>query len=806
VYSEVSLKTNLSKCSVWFFPRRRAVWGLMFLATASALTTSAAHADDRLSVADSIVDDAIRQHQVPGAVLVIGHNGHVVYRKAYGDRSFSPQREPMTVDTVFDMASLTKVMATTVAVMQLFEQGKVRLNDPVARYLPEFSQNGKQDITVRQLLTHFSGLAPDLDLTTGWQGKQAAYRMAFEAAPAQPPGSAFVYSDINFIVLGALVERAAGQSLDQYCLEHVFRPLKMEHTRFLPPEDWRPVIAPTERDEKGNLLRGVVHDPSARRMGGVAGHAGVFSTADDTARFAEALLSGGFPLSPLAVEKMTAPQQPPNASVLRGLGWDLDSPYSSNRGELLPIGSFGHTGFTGTSLWIDPSTQTYIVLLTNAVHLPEGKAIALRSKLATAVAAALGLAPDDHSKQRWLSLTGYNEAMAGARRLSDRNGAVQLGIDVLEAHGYRELQDPSSAGRKRKIGLLTNQTGVDSQGRRTIDLLAHAPGVELAAIFSPEHGITGTLDTTAVANSRDAATGIPVYSTYGETDAKRRPALLGSLDAVVVDLQDVGTRFYTYPATLGYFLEAAAGTNTEIIVLDRPNPLNGSFVQGPVSDPGRESFTNYYPVPVRHGMTLGELAQMYNSERNLHARLKVVAMEGWLRGDWFDATGAKWINPSPNMRSLNEAMLYPGVGLVEFTNISVGRGTDTPFDVLGAPWVQARELANYLNQRSISGVRFVPVSFTPGSGSLAGKVCEGVNIVMTARDQLDAPELGIELASALRALYPRDFKMDELMTLLASQAVYDALAAGIDPRRIAQDWQEGLDRFQAMRVRYLIYK
>jgi uncharacterized protein YbbC (DUF1343 family) len=241
-------------------------------------------------------------------------------------------------------------------------------------------------------------------------------------------------------------------------------------------------------------------------------------------------------------------------------------------------------------------------------------------------------------------------------------------------------------------------------------------------------------------------------------------------------------------------------------VLDRPDPITGSFVQGPVSDPGRENFTNYWQVPVRPGMTMGELAKMFNAERNINAKLTVVPMKGWQRGDWFDATGLTWINPSPNLRSLTEAALYTGVALVEGTNVSVGRGTDTPFELLGAPWIKSRELAAYLNGRGIAGVRFVPVSFTPSASIHSGQKCEGVNIVLTDRDGLDAPELGIELASALRKLYPADFKIERMLELLANQAAYDALVASQDPRRIAQDWQEGLGQFLRMRQKYLIYK
>ena len=488
------------------------------------LATKPASTTGRLAVVDAIVERAILDKQIPGAVVLIGHNGQVAYRKAFGRRALEPRRESMTVDTIFDLASLTKVIATTTSVMQLVEHGKIRLNDTVAKYLPEFGQKRKR--------RHHGAAAADTLFGPGarsrshdpWQGKETAYKMGFAEKPETPPGSGFVYSDINFITLGALVEHVTNESLDLYTTAHVFAPLKMTHTRYVPPRSWRAKIAPTQFDDHNHMLRGEVHDPTALRMGGVAGHAGLFSTADDLAKFAQALLDGGKGiLAPLTVAKMTSPEQPPNATAVRGFGWDIDSPFSSNRGDLLPVGSFGHTGFTGTSIWIDPTTRTYIILLTNAVHpRGQGNAVGLRTKIATAVAAALPLTVEEKDKLRWQSITGYNEAQSAARKVATRNGKVKTGIDVLEEKNFEALH---SGEGKRKIGVVTNQTGVDSQGRRTIDVLAAAPGLSLEAIFSPEHGSTGTLDTTDISNSKDAATGVPVYSVYGATDAARRPSI-----------------------------------------------------------------------------------------------------------------------------------------------------------------------------------------------------------------------------------------------------------------------------------------
>ena len=795
--------------------------GLLFLSCCSTFLyadkTDARKYD--LSPIDQIIARGIQEKKIPGAVVIVGHNGKIIFRKAYGMRSLEPTRERMTENTIFDMASLTKPLMTATAVMQLYQEGRFRLDDPVSEYLPAFAANGKQDITIRQLLTHYSGLPPDVSLEDTWSGKEEGLRRAFASVPMTPAGVQFRYSDINFIVLGALVEKLSGLTLDEYANKYIIAPLRLKHTRFLPPASWRPLIAPTQYDEHGVMLRGVVHDPTSRRMGGVAGHAGLFSCADDVAVYAQNLLDrlagrpSRFPLRRITLEKMTTPGQPATGTSLRGLGWDIESPYSSNRGELFPVGSFGHTGFTGTSLWIDPVSDTYVVILTNAVH-PHGPTgiNRLRGEIATVAAVAVGVVPDDG---KYIArLTGYNESLSGMRRWQARNGEVDTGIDVLEGDHFAELADLARKhGGTLRVGLLTNQTGVDAKERRTIDVLdrdaeAAVPGLQLKMIFSPEHGINGALDTSNIKNSTDAATDLPVVSLYGSTDAQRRPSqeTLKSLDAVVIDLQDAGVRYYTYETVVRYFLEAAAKTGTDIVVLDRPDPLGGSFVQGPVSDMGRNSYVDAMSIPVRHGLTIGELAQYMNGELGLHAPLTVVRMKGWQRGDWFDSTGLTWVNPSPNLRSLEEAMLYPAIGLIETTNLSVGRGTDTPFEQIGAPWIDGRELAQYLNKRYLPGVRFIPVTFTPQKPyPYADQVCSGVNILVMNRNVVDMPELGLEIASALHKLYGSQFQLAKIDTLLANSDVLHALLNGEDPQRIAEDWQSSVQQFEAARKPYLLY-
>jgi uncharacterized protein YbbC (DUF1343 family) len=675
--------------------------------------------------------------------------------------------------------------------MKLFEEGKFRLNDRVTQYMPEF-QEGKSDLTIRNLLTHFSGMPPDLVLNPPWSGYQTGIHKAMLEKPNAPPGTHFVYSDINFILLGELVHRLSGQMLSDYSREHIFLPLGMRETMFQPPASLVPRIAPTERNgANGPPLRGVVHDETSRYMGGVAGHAGLFSTADDLARFCEMLLhrgelDGTRLFSALTVEKFTTPQSPADQPILRGLGWDIDSPFSGNRGDLFPIGSYGHTGFTGTSIWIDPVSDSYVILLANSVHPFRRPAITgLRGKVATITAAALGIdAPG-------VALTGYNETISGAglHREVERNALTLTGLDVLASENFQSL-------RGKRVGLITNMTGVDRTGRSNIDVM-RAAGVNLAALFSPEHGFAGAEDRPDVADTTDPASGLKVFSLYGKTN-RPTPEMLRGLDALVFDIQDVGTHFYTYETTMAYAMESAAKAGIDYVVLDRPNPLTGVHVEGPMLDPEHLSFVGYFPVPLRHGLTMGELAKMFNAENHIGANLTVVPMKDWQRGDWFDVSDLPWINPSPNMRGLNAALLYPGVAMLEYTrNYSVGRGTDAPFEQIGADFVRGPELAAYLNRRRIPGVRVYATRF---------QAVEGVRFVITDRDEFDSARLGLEIAAALQKLYPGKVDFGANIKLIGSAEVVRALAAGDDPRDIQQKMADSVAAFVKMREKYLLYR
>jgi uncharacterized protein YbbC (DUF1343 family) len=722
---------------------------------------------------DAAINQAVREGKIPGAVVLVGHEGKVVYRKAYGNRVLQPAKEAMTADTIFDIASLTKVVATTTCMMKLVEQGKVLVDERVTTYLPEF-QGGQSAITVRQLMTHFSGFRPDLDLEPVWSGYQTGVKRALADKPANPPDAKFVYSDINFVLLGEIIRRVSGVPENEFVKQILLDPLGMKSSGYLPASSAQKLIAPTEMMKDGKILRGVVHDPTTRYMGGVAGHAGMFSTADDLAKFCQMLLDGGTApdgrrlFAAETIRQFTSRHSPAGQAIQRGLGWDIDSQYSGNRGDLFPVGSFGHTGFTGTSIWIDPASRTYVVLLANSGHPHLRKPITpLRREVATIVAAS----------------TGY------ARR------GVMTGLDVLVENRFAPLQG-------KRIGLITNQSGIDRQRRRNVDLMKQA-GVNVVALFSPEHGFAGVEDKENISNSLDAATGIRIFSLYGKT-LRPTPEMLKGVEALVFDIQDLGVRFYTFESTMLDGLEEAAKAGIPFYVLDRPNPLTGVTVEGPMLDADKLSFVGAYPLPLRHGLTIGELAKLENGERGLQADLRVIGMIGWKRADWFDATGLPWVNPSPNIRNLTEALLYPGVAMLEYsTNYSVGRGTETPFEWVGADWMQGAQLAEYMNARGIPGVRFQAVRFTPTASHFAGKSLEGIGFMVTNRDLLRSSQMGLELAAGLAKLYPGKMDWEVNRKLLGNQGVMDALKNGRDAVAAGN---KGVGAFEAVRGKYLLYR
>ena len=748
---------------------------------------------EKLAQLDAVISQAISSNQLPGGVLWL-ERGAEIYQRAYGQRAVFPRAEAMTEDTIFDAASLTKVMATAPSIMILVDRGLLKLDAPAATYLPEFGQNGKEHITVRQLMTHISGLRPGIPRDPDWTGHDKGIALACAERPINPPGTTFRYSDINFIVLGEIVARISKTPLDEFASKNIFRPLRMDDTEFRPARNKQNRIAPTERIGEG-VLRGTVHDPTARRMGGVAGHAGLFTTAADLARFARCMLNdgeldGARIMRTEVARAMRTVQTADNISERRGLGWDIDSAYAGPRGKHLPVGSFGHTGWTGTSLWIDPFSHSFVIFLSNRNH-PDasGSVIALRREIGTLAAEAI---PDFN----FAFVPGALERRTNEYVSEVRTVQVLNGIDVLKRNRFTQV-------RGLRIGLITNHTGADRERNPTIDLLHQAEGVKLVALFSPEHGIRGLADE-KISDSKDEKTGLPIYSLYGE---RRIPSAeqLAQLDGLVFDIQDIGCRFYTYISTMGNCMEAAAKAKKKFFVLDRVNPINGTKIEGPVLQ-GERSFTGWHEIPVRHGMTVGELASMFKEERGIDVDLTIVRLQGWQRDFLLDQTLLPWINPSPNMRSLTQAILYPGIGLLETTELSVGRGTDTPFEVIGAPYIDDLKLAAELNASGLSGVRFVPVRFTPNNREFKGQSCKGVNIILTDRDKCNVVDVGITIASKLQQLYPDQLGLEKFNKLLVHKATVDAIREGKPLSAIKAEWETELKRFRERREKILLYR
>ncbi len=735
-----------------------------------------------LNAIDQAVDTALREKKLPGCVVVIGRRDEILFRRAYGQRALEPVKLPMTLDTVFDIASLTKPVATASSIMVLAERGAIDLDEPVAIYVPAFARAGKAHITIRQVLTHTAGLPADTPMRDYELGKEEALRRIYDIKPRFKPGERFQYSDVGFLVLQEVVQRVSGEDLAAFAEKNVFRPLGMAETGYLPAEALRVRAAPTEYRINA-FMQGEAHDPRAYLMGGVAGHAGVFSTATDLSRFAQAMLGEGAIgtdrfLSPKSVAAFTAPHDVP--AGIRALGWDMKSAFSTNRGDGFSPRAYGHGGYTGTALWVDPELDLFVVFLSNRVH-PDGKGVAnpLVKQIATiAASAALARAPG-----------------AGTPIADRKAGDVRAGLDVLRDEGFARL-------RGAKVGLITNVSGRARDGAMNIDLLSQAKGVTLVALFTPEHGLTGGREG-KIENAADPITGLPIYSLYGE-NLRPTAASLAGIDTLVFDIQDIGTRYFTYASTMRRAMETAADNRLRFVVLDRPNPI-GSTVGGPMLETAKTNFVNHFALPVRHGMTMGELAELFNADLHLGARLEVVRNAGWHRDDYQEATGLPWINPSPNIRSVGEALLYPCLGLLEATNLSVGRGTATPFEIVGAPFIDGPSLASALEHEGLSGVTFEAADFTPDASIHQGLLCHGVRVQVTDREAFEPVRTGLALARALHATYPDDWHFEDLAKLVGSTRVMDAIRSGKTLNEIEAAYLPEVREFEKKREKYLLY-
>jgi uncharacterized protein YbbC (DUF1343 family) len=722
-----------------------------------------------------VVESAIRRGELPGGVVVVGDHRGLRYREAFGERTAG---EAMTTDTRFDLASLTKPL-TAASIMVLAERGVVDLRAPVSRYLREFQRPDKRAITLEQLLLHTSGLPKVNPLSACEHGRGHVRAAIARERLLTPPGAHFEYSDLGFILLGEVVESVTSMSLDTFASSQLFAPLGMRDTSYRPAPGEAMRCAPTElRDDI--LIRGVVDDPRAFRLDGVAGHAGVFSTVDDLGRFARMLLNGGQlesvrVFSDETVSTFTAPHAVEGA--VRTLGFDLQSSYALGRGRTMSARAFGHGGYTGTSLWIDPAHDLFVILLSNRVHVgPKGNIHPLASAIAD------------------LALRAANAEKARTQTEGAAKRHLKVGIDILEEEAFARL-------RGRKVAVLSHLPARDAASVSTVNAIAQAREVTLRAIFSPEHGLSAQAEG-KVANSKLFS--VPVHSLFGKTRAPS-PEMLAGVETVVMDLVDVGTRFYTYMATALAVAEAAGALGIDVLVLDRPNPLGGTRVEGPVSEPAFESFVNYHPLPLRHGMTAAELLRFLIDARSLAVRLHVVEVEGWNSADLFSATGLTWFPPSPNLPTPEQALLYPAIGLVEGTNVSVGRGTPRAFSVLGAPFMKGAALAKALSDANLPGVTISATRFRPLVGPFRGQMLDGIGVSLGDAAAYSAERTGLAIAATLRALYPQDWDSTRVGQMIASQATIDALQRGAPLEELVTAGDANLPRFLEQRAKALLY-
>jgi uncharacterized protein YbbC (DUF1343 family)/CubicO group peptidase (beta-lactamase class C family) len=745
----------------------------------------------------AVVTAQIADANVAGAVVFVGDAGGVRERVALGQRTIGPAAEPMTEDTIFDLASLTKAVATATAVLQLVERGQIALDASASRYWPAFGDEGKAGVTVRQLLTHTSGLPPGLVSRAAFRSRSTVLASIATMPPVAEPGSRVIYSDLNYVVLGEIVQRVSGIGLDTWCARNIFRPLRMRDTQFRPARQSSGRIAPTTTRD-GRWLRGEVQDPTAAALHGVSGNAGLFSSADDLARFARMMLNGGRLdgrriLQPASVAALSTPDVSTVPASTRTLGWEVQAPLIPNRYRAARAGLLEHLGYTGTGFWIDLVTRRFVIVLTSRLYPNEkGDAMPLR-------AAVLGLVSSTGpvlSGQQVAALAPVmtDAVVAAEQRLPAASGPVRTGVDVLEAAGFAPLVG-------KRVGLVTNRSGFDATGRRTIDILAQAPGVRLRAIFAPEHGLGTDLDT-PFGDTVDSRTHVVVHSLYG-TRKSIPPGALSDVDVLVFDLQDAGVRFFTYLATLGATLEAAAAAHIPVVVLDRPNPLGGDMVGGPVSDTADGSLTNYAPLPLVHGMTIGELARFLNDRLGFGAELHVVAMEQYDRSMRYADTGLGWVPPSPNLHDSTALERYPDVGLIEGASISVGRGTSSPFSLIGAPWIDGPALARELNATA-SGATYQPVHFVPAEGPYRGRSCSGV-VIRRVSAPYRPGRIGLALASVLSQRYPEHFRLAAIRTSVGSQTVWNMLRDGVPLDAIDHAVSAQAEAFLRVRAPYLLY-
>jgi len=735
------------------------------------MSTNPIPASDASRRLQQALERAVSASGAPGAVACVGDAQTIHFLGATGLRQRTPEPLPATPETIYDLASLTKVVATTTALMLLYEEGALDLDRPVSDYLATPDVSGG---TIRHLMQHTAGLVAGRPYYQDHDTLDAMFMRYGERRVDWAPGSARRYSDVGYMMLGRIIETVSQEPLDTFCRQRIFEPLGMTRTAFNPPSDWRTLCAATERcGWRNRLIVGEVHDENASAVGGVSGHAGLFSTASDLARYCRGLLGGNL-LREESIAAMIDGGRVP-FYPWQGLGWKVAPWSTSVEGYLPSKRAFGHTGWTGTSLWLDADTGRFAILLSNTCHPSR-----------------------DARNNRALRQTFHD---AVSETIYPGRCSVHTGLDRLMYEGFQTLED-------KRYALLTNSAAVDSMGRSILDVMSHAPAsARLQLLYSPEHGLKGQAEAgAAVASTRLGET--PVISLYGDRKAPSASEL-ASVELFVVDLPDIGARYYTYADTMKQCIEACARANTPVLILDRPNPLGGIVVEGPLPQRTTSPVCSI-DVPVRHGLTLGEMAMWHavHTYSALRPQVMVHLLDGWKRPLYLDACGLPWVAPSPNMPDLETAVLYVGTCLFEGTNLNEGRGTDIPFRVFGAPWLRTDDILETVERAALAGASLEPVRYTPRAipgraenPRFRDQACEGIRVRVEDRDKLRPFTMAVALLTALEQTHRGQFELIPFFdTLMGSTGLRGDIVAGKNATHIAAAYAEEHAAYALKRV------
>ncbi|MCX8064636.1 MAG: DUF1343 domain-containing protein [Candidatus Hydrogenedentes bacterium] len=721
---------------------------------------------------ENLLERAV-ENSAPGAVAYIGRVDEVFYWGSVGKKSLIPEEEVNTIDTIYDLASLTKVVATTTAIMLLYQEGRLRLDDSIIEYIPI----GRfKNISIRHLLSHSSGLPAHAEWYKEINSIEDFLIKIYKTDLLFPPGSNHLYSDFGFILLGHIVELITGRSFESYCRLNIFEPLKMTSTFFKVPNELIGRCAPTELcGWRKKIIRGEVHDENAYALGGVAGHAGLFSTAEDLGRFCRAMIHKKL-LKAEVIEEM-ATSRVVLSYPWQVLGWKTDPYWDSIEGVIPFRTALGHTGFTGTCLWWDRLSGYYAILLSNSCHPSRTRR--------------------DNKKLRKTFFNGIS-ILINPPRFN-----THPGIDVLGRDDFKILKGA-------KIGVFTNSSAISVSGKTALDILTSSDKFTVTCLFAGEHGLKVS-EEAGKGEVKEQFNGIPIIDVYsGQKDSSKKKQLLKKLDWIVIDIPDIGVRYYTYLASVCKLLGIAVEYDVKILVLDRPNPLGGELIEGPLPDNNFIGNVCWGRVPVRHGMTVGESCiYMKRTMKDLgSANVDVIKADGWFTDLMCDRLDLAWLPPSPNILDFETALCYIGTCLFEGTNLSEGRGTDFPFKMVGAPWLKAKDVIEILPDYSLAGVKLSACSFIPrpvlgrvSHPKYMGEKCEAIKIEVIDPYRFRPFILGYELLIAISKLNGDALKFNDFFDKLAGgKFIRESIDSGIAYTSIRDKIEEDINEFKLHKV------